>query len=366
MGYTQQSEWHDHYARGKKFRALTDSERAVLDTALRPKGPSVALDIGCGLGELAIHLAEMGYTVDAVDYAESAVESAAAQVPDGSDVRFLRHDIEHDDLSGLPHASYDLITFRLSYAFLGNRTWLLNRLRDCLRTGGTICVITPLADAVPEERRDIALDEEEIALATAGWKTKRCDADDMTMLLLRDPSTTPVSFADKQRPSPHGLIGAGVVVTDEQGRVLLGRSVRGVWELPGGKPAPGESFEQAAVRELAEETGLEASPDDAQVLAFLLDTAYDIPRLTAAVRVTAHHGTPTVTEPELFHRWEWHRPSDLPALPGRLFTPSAHVLETTWPGLLEGLPPVHRNLVSRRTSGADCHSGERSPGAARQ
>ncbi|WP_307840090.1 methyltransferase, FxLD system [Streptomyces sp. G44] len=296
------------------------------------------------LGELALYLNEMGYSVDAVDYAESAIELATAQAPDDADVHFLHHDIEHDSFADLPHDEYDLITLRLCYAFLHNRTWLLNRLREHLRPGGTICIITPLADAVPADRRDIALDEGEIVLATAGWATaERFDADGMVVLMLREPAAGPVSFADKRRPTPQGLIGAGVVVTDEQGRVLLGRSVRGVWELPGGKPTPSESFEQAAVRELAEETGLEASVDNAQVLAFLMDTTYDIPRLTAAVRITAHHGTPTVTEPDLFHRWEWHWPADLPALTGTLFTPSAHVLDCVWPGLLEGLPPVHRN-----------------------
>lgn len=50
MGYTQQDEWHDHYARGEKFRALTDAERAALSTALRPQGLAVALDVGCGSG----------------------------------------------------------------------------------------------------------------------------------------------------------------------------------------------------------------------------------------------------------------------------------------------------------------------------
>ncbi|MEU7580139.1 bifunctional class I SAM-dependent methyltransferase/NUDIX hydrolase [Streptomyces sp. NPDC041068] len=346
MGYTQQNEWHDHYARGATFRPLTDGERAALGAALRPQRSAVALDVGCGLGELAFHLHEMGYAVDAVDYAASAIDLATAQAPADADVRFLRHDIEHDSLADLPHDAYDLITFRLSYAFLQNRTWILNRLRERLRPGGSLCIITPLADTVPAERRDIALDEDELALATAGWATaERFDADGLAVLVLRHPAAESVSFADKRRPAPQGLIGAGVVVTDEQGRVLLGRSVRGVWELPGGKPAPGESFEQTAVRELTEETGLNASADDAVVLAILMDTTHNVSRLTAAVRVAAHHGIPTVTEPDLFHRWEWHWPADLPALTGTLFTPSAHVLDCVWPGLLKGLPPVHRHRV---------------------
>ncbi len=153
------------------------------------------------LGELALYLHELGYVVDAVDYAESAVELAAAQAPDDADVRFLLHDVEHDGFADLPHAAYDLVAFRLSYAFLKNRTRLLNRLREHLNPGGTVCIITPLADALPADRRDIALDEDEIALATAGWATAdRFDADGMAVLVLRGPAAGPVSFADKRRP----------------------------------------------------------------------------------------------------------------------------------------------------------------------
>ncbi|BDH07079.1 DNA mismatch repair protein MutT [Streptomyces seoulensis] len=149
--------------------------------------------------------------------------------------------------------------------------------------------------------------------------------------------------ADKGRPSPHALTGAGVVVTDGAGRVLLGWSrKRAVWELPGGKNDAGEGFAEAAVRELAEETGLRADAAHARLLALLMDSAHGIPRVTAAVRLIAYEGEPSVREPELIDRWEWHDPAELPR---PLFTPSAHVIDTVWPGLLTGLPPVHRYPV---------------------
>jgi 8-oxo-dGTP pyrophosphatase MutT (NUDIX family) len=48
----------------------------------------------------------------------------------------------------------------------------------------------------------------------------------------------------------------GVIVTDG-GRVLLGHATRSPrWDIPKGLAEPGESFAAAAVRELAEETGL--------------------------------------------------------------------------------------------------------------
>jgi 8-oxo-dGTP pyrophosphatase MutT (NUDIX family) len=58
-----------------------------------------------------------------------------------------------------------------------------------------------------------------------------------------------------------------IVLQDAGGRILLfraqleSRSSQHWWELPGGGIEPGETYQQTAVRELAEETGLLVSPD---------------------------------------------------------------------------------------------------------
>ena len=53
------------------------------------------------------------------------------------------------------------------------------------------------------------------------------------------------------------MTGAAVLVTDEQGRLLLlRRTDNGCWGIPGGAMEPGETLEQTALRETQEETGL--------------------------------------------------------------------------------------------------------------
>jgi 8-oxo-dGTP diphosphatase len=63
-------------------------------------------------------------------------------------------------------------------------------------------------------------------------------------------------------PSREVLLVAAVALIDADGRVLLarrpdGKAMAGLWEFPGGKLHPGETPEQALVRELHEELGVD-------------------------------------------------------------------------------------------------------------
>lgn len=339
MAYDR-SEWSQHYDEGGDFRPLSEVERGLFARhAPAPEGGR-ALEVGCGTGELAAYLAGLGYEVEALDFTEGALARARKTHEGVKGVRWLCLDIEHDDPADLNGEGYDLIIMRLVVAFVDDRTRIVRDLAARLRSGGALVVITPVAANTPEERRHIALDEEEFGLLAEGWKqAERYDADGLAFLVLRGPGSS-FEAVEKSRPEPQAVLGACVVVTDDCGRVLLGRSTSGMWELPGGRIEAGESAPETAVRELAEETGLSTRLDDAHLLTILHDDRDDVRRISAVVRVTTWTGAPQVLEPHRFTRWEWHPLHTLSSL-GPVFAPSAQALEATWPGVLPGLPPVH-------------------------
>ncbi|MGE5507631.1 MAG: NUDIX hydrolase [Chitinophagales bacterium] len=72
----------------------------------------------------------------------------------------------------------------------------------------------------------------------------------------------------KRGERPAGEVSAGGVIVD-RGEALILRHARGEWIMPKGHLEPGETPEEAALREVREETGLEA-----RIVAPLGETSY--------------------------------------------------------------------------------------------
>lgn len=109
------------------------------------------------------------------------------------------------------------------------------------------------------------------------------------------------------------LLVAAVALVDADGRVLIaqrpqGKSLAGLWEFPGGKVEPGETPEQAVIRELAEELGVETKAACLAPLTFA-SHAYETFHLLMPLFVCRRFwGTP---EPKEGQTLKWVRPKSL-------------------------------------------------------
>ncbi|MFC7930722.1 nucleotide triphosphate diphosphatase NUDT15 [Streptomyces cinereoruber] len=140
-------------------------------------------------------------------------------------------------------------------------------------------------------------------------------------------------MTDGPDPRPRPVVGVGTLLLRADGAVLIGHRIkRGEapsWCLPGGSVEAGETFEEAALRETAEECGIDGATD-ARVFTVALHTGAGRTHVTAGVvaRAVAPEPVPATPEPEVFDRWVWASPEDLPA---PLFPASAALL-AAWRG----------------------------------
>jgi ADP-ribose pyrophosphatase YjhB (NUDIX family) len=113
------------------------------------------------------------------------------------------------------------------------------------------------------------------------------------------------------------VMGVGVIIVNASGEVLVGKrcgSHAPYWSIPGGHMDPGESFEQAAIREVAEETGLLLAAPQVIGLSNNLETWQQEGKHTVSVCLLATHpgGEAERKEPEKCAEWRWCRPDALP------------------------------------------------------
>ena len=101
---------------------------------------------------------------------------------------------------------------------------------------------------------------------------------------------------------------SGLLPVREDGRMLLLQRPTGTWEPPAGRLQPGESFEDGAVRELYEETGILAPPQ--RIIATWVGETPSGRRLASVTYAGWADGTEVrLSEEHLDHRWvtleEW-------------------------------------------------------------
>jgi 8-oxo-dGTP diphosphatase len=109
------------------------------------------------------------------------------------------------------------------------------------------------------------------------------------------------------------LIVAAAALIDRDGRVLItqrpaGKPMAGLWEFPGGKVKEGETPEQAIIRELYEELGIDVCPTCLSPLTFASHEYEDFHILMPLFQVRTWDG---IISPREGQAVKWVRPSRL-------------------------------------------------------
>ncbi|MGW6144915.1 bifunctional class I SAM-dependent methyltransferase/NUDIX hydrolase [Streptomyces sp. NPDC055140] len=333
------------------------------------------LDIGSGAGHHAVHLARAhGARVTAIEL--SATQHARATRHYGAETGV---DWVHGDVIG--HLRTAAEPYEAAYA-IGSLAYLdphvsLPALRDALATGAPLVFSVlhtdlhghgPSTTVAPREqqlllRKAPAIPVDMFVLVPHLWEdlltSYGFQVDVMNLLtapaadnlvvhqLIRarrlPDRRTRISSRPRTRrpPAPHAAVGVGAIVLGEQGHRL------GTIELPGGTLEAGEAPEQTVVRELAEETGLSARPEDVILLGTLVDHVGDVVRVTIGAVVTTWEGEPATQPDESVGDWNWWPLDDLPS---ELFECSAQILTAWSPGLPIDHPPAHFTPYAHRTT----------------
>ena len=125
-----------------------------------------------------------------------------------------------------------------------------------------------------------------------------------------------MSVANPGKPPKSDLVVVAAALVDRDGRLLVqqrpeGLSMAGLWEFPGGKVEPGETPEQALIRELAEELGIDVEQACLAPACFASDRLGDRHLLLLLYVCRKWRGTPIAHHASALR---WVRPVELHGL----------------------------------------------------
>ena len=148
MSDADRERWNARYESGEYAARTHPSALLAAWIDRLPRGR--ALDVACGRGRNAIHLAANGYAVDAMDISDVALARARERADAaGVAVNWIESDLERPDIA---RGAYDVVVIA---RFLDRS--LIPRLIDALRPGGHLVYdhhcITPVEVDGPKSRR---------------------------------------------------------------------------------------------------------------------------------------------------------------------------------------------------------------------
>lgn len=153
-------EWNKTYRSGEDYTPVTDENLDKIVGYLPENRGNIAVDLGSGTGHLARELQSRGFSVTGLDLSYDAVKLARNQ-SDPMDIHYEVADFETDFSPKFGPA--DLVTARLVYAFIQDRQRFLRNVKNLLKADGRFILVNPLKSAMPEHKKHIALETEQIA-----------------------------------------------------------------------------------------------------------------------------------------------------------------------------------------------------------
>jgi SAM-dependent methyltransferase len=175
--------WNERYSSAPAIWSGRPNPQLVAEVAALP--PGRALDVGCGEGADAIWLAELGWSVTAVDISTVALARAEEHARRAGDDVAARITFQEADLTswGPPPSSFDLISSQFVHVPSDRRTALNAALAAGVAPGGVLLVVghhpLDLDTALGRPRRADLLftaDEAVASLDPADWEVLAAQA----------------------------------------------------------------------------------------------------------------------------------------------------------------------------------------------
>jgi len=112
-------------------------------------------------------------------------------------------------------------------------------------------------------------------------------------------------------------VGVGVIIENKEGKILIGKrkgSHSPFYSIPGGHLEMGETFEEAAIKEIQEETGLTIHTPTVVAVTNNLRTFAQEKKHYVSVILYANQfeGIPEIREPDKCEAWQWIDPLQIP------------------------------------------------------